>query len=451
MSFPRYERRKESGVPWLGQVPDHWEVKRIKHLIRSLEQGWSPQCESSPAESPDEWAVLKVGCVNGGSFQPTQNKALPADLEPVPSLGVIAGDVLISRANTRELVGSAAVALADYPKLMVCDKLYRIRLKPRDCKSEFLASYLGTCAVRGQIELSATGASSSMLNIGQDTILDMPIALPPFREQLAIMSFLDRETAKIDALVDEQTRLIELLKEKRQAVISHAVTKGLDPNAPMKDSGVEWLGQVPEHWEVRRIGRLFSEAAEEGLDELPVLSVSIHDGVSDKELSDDEADRKITRSEDRTKYKRVQPNDLVYNMMRAWQGGFGTVQVDGMVSPAYVVARPRSAIQTRFVEHLLRTPQAVEEMRRHSHGVTDFRLRLYWDEFKNIRLAIPPLRQQQQILTFIDDHDVRAAGLMATAEHSIALLQERRAALISGAVTGKIDVRGAASLAAEAA
>src|SRR5437868_2568802 len=113
-----------------------------------------------------------------------------------------------------------------------------------------------------------------------------------------------------------------------------------------KDSGVEWLGEVPEHWDVMRMAHLFTEVAEPGTDELPILSVSIHDGVSDDELTPDELDRKVTRSEDRSKYKRVTPGDLVYNMMRAWQGGFGAVRVIGMVSPAYVVARPRATFLT---------------------------------------------------------------------------------------------------------
>ena len=164
---------------------------------------------------------------------------------------------------------------------------------------------------------------------------------PPLAEQIRIAAFLDQETAKIDGLVAEQRRLMELLKEKRQAVISHAVTRGLNPDAPFKPSGIEWLGDVPEHWDVRRIATVFREIMEPGNDELPILSVSIHHGVSDKEIDDDDMDRKVARSEDRSKYKRVAPGDLVYNMMRAWQGGFGTVTVEGMVSPAYVVARPQ--------------------------------------------------------------------------------------------------------------
>ena len=175
---------------------------------------------------------------------------------------------------------------------------------------------------------------------------------------------------------------------------------------------------------------------------MPVLSVSIHHGVSDREFDEDELDRKVTRSEDRTKYKCVQPNDLVYNMMRAWQGGFGTVTVLGMVSPAYVVARPKAQINTKFIERLLRTPRAIEELRRHSHGVTDFRLRLYWEEFKSIKVALPPAREQHEILQFVERECSKFDTLTAESQTAISLLQERRAALISAAVTGKVDVRG---------
>jgi type I restriction enzyme S subunit len=268
------------------------------------------------------------------------------------------------------------------------------------------------------------------------------IPIPPVDEQVAIVTFLDHETAKIDALVEEQKRLIELLKEKRQAVISQAVTKGLDPTVPMKDSGVEWLGQVPAHWQVTRLGNLFRDVDERGHGDLPVLSVSIHDGVSDDELDESELDRKVTRSDDRTKYKRVSPGDLTYNMMRAWQGGFGSVALEGMVSPAYVVARPKTNFPTAYVERLLRTPNAIEEMRRRSRGVTDFRLRLYWEEFKDIKVALPTEAEAKAVLLHLSGLDAVSSRATDVAETCIALLQERRSALISAAVTGKIDVRG---------
>ncbi|BBF93413.1 restriction endonuclease subunit S [Blastochloris tepida] len=206
-----------------------------------------------------------------------------------------------------------------------------------------------------------------------------------------------------------------------------------------KDSGVEWLGVVPSHWTVWRLGALFREVAEEGIEGLPILSVSIHDGVSDRELGDEELDRKVTRSDDVTKYRRVEPGDLVYNMMRAWQGGFGTVTVAGMVSPAYVVARPTTALATSFVENLLRTSMAVEEMRRLSKGVTDFRLRLYWDEFKTLKIAVPPEAEQRVIAAFLDRETAKIDALIGEQERLIELLAEKRRAVISHAVTKGLD------------
>lgn len=202
-----------------------------------------------------------------------------------------------------------------------------------------------------------------------------------------------------------------------------------------KKTGIDWLGEVPAHWQCMRLGAIFREVSEPGNDELPILSVSIHDGVSDKELDEGESDRKVTRSDDRSKYKAVAPGDLTYNMMRAWQGGFGTVSVHGMVSPAYVVARPKAEFATSIVEMLLRTPNAVSEMKRYSRGVTDFRLRLYWDDFKAIQIALPPTEEQKNINMFLDHEAAKSDALIAEQEKLITLLSEKRQATISHAVT----------------
>jgi len=128
----------------------------------------------------------------------------------------------------------------------------------------------------------------------------------------------------------------------------------------MRDSGIGWLGKVPSHWQTIRLASLFREAADRGVEGLPMLSVSLHTGITDKELDDEEMERKVSRSEDRTLYKRVKPGDLVYNQMRAWQGAFGAAKIEGLVSPAYIVARPGRAVVPRFVEYLLRAPAAME-------------------------------------------------------------------------------------------
>jgi len=220
-------RSRLSGVAWLGAMPAHWTIRRVKHLVRSVEQGWSPQCDGFPVDGDQDWGVLKVGCVNGGTFRPSENKRLPPELEPVPELSLCRADLLISRANTRELVGGAAVVDRDYPRLMLCDKLYRLRVRT-EVLPDFLALYLNSSRVRGQIELSATGASDSMLNITQSAILELPVALPSIDEQAVILAAVTSARDRLDALAREARHAIELLEERRSALISAAVIGQID-------------------------------------------------------------------------------------------------------------------------------------------------------------------------------------------------------------------------------
>lgn len=434
MSLPRYERYKDSGVEWLGEVPEHWVVASLKRGFDvCLGKMLRPESTSSDDElhpylraANIQWSGVDISDVKMMWFSPHERRQLT----------LLKNDLLVSEGGD---VGRSAIWQEEIDNCYFQNSINRVRPLPHN-KTQFLYYWLNTIKAKGYIDVLCN--KSTIAHFTAEKVQAVPMLYPSTLEQNSIIVFLDYETAKIDALIAEQQKLIEHLKEKRQAVISHAVTKGLNPDVKMKDSGIEWLGEVPEHWEITRIGNLFWEVNENGNQDLPVLSVSIHHGVSDKELDDNELDRKVTRIEDRTSYKRVQPGDLAYNMMRAWQGGFGTVMVDGMVSPAYVVARPRKEISTFFIELLLRTPQAIEQMRRHSRGITDFRLRLYWSEFKDIKMAMPPKDEAESICNYISIMDKSFSELMKANQDSIMLLQERRTALISAAVTGKIDVRG---------
>jgi type I restriction enzyme S subunit len=214
---------KDSGVEWLGEVPAHWEVKPIKHSITKIEQGWSPQCENSPA--PDgEWGVLKVGCGNRDRFDPSEQKALPRDIQPETQYEIRSGDILMSRGNTLELVGSATHVRTVRPMLLLCDLLYRFRAQDRRADPEFVALSLRSPHTRFQIERDATGTSSSMKKIGQGVIRELVIPLPPFQEQRAIAAYVEGAAARIDTLTAQAQRAIDLLQERRTALISAAVT-----------------------------------------------------------------------------------------------------------------------------------------------------------------------------------------------------------------------------------
>ena len=276
--------------------------------------------------------------------------------------------------------------------------------------------------------------------LGLGTIGATEILVPETAEQRSIAAWLDTQTNRIDKRRELLGKKRELLRDLKKSVTEEATFRGITRDMEMRDSGIDWLGQVPAHWTTMRLGSLFREAADAGVDGLPMLSVSLHTGITDKELDDEEMERKVSRSEDRTLYKRVKPGDLVYNQMRAWQGAFGAAKIEGLVSPAYVVARPGKAVVPRFVEYLLRAPAAMEEIRRRSRGITDFRLRLYWDEFKNIRIALPPMREQEEIATFLDRKLSQIDRQIVLIDQLDDLLKQQRKAIIHEAVTGKIDL-----------
>lgn len=218
---------RDSGIPWLGLVPEHWEVKRLRFAVATLEQGWSPQCDNQPADD-DSWGVMKVGCVNGDTFDPLENKALPPDLDAKEHYELKPRDIIISRANTKELLGSAAIVPADVrPKLLLCDKLYRITT-PANVDEEFLTLYLRTPAARYQYEREATGASNSMQNIGQDTIKNLVMTLPPSHEQNLICQAIRKAVMSLDYLLTATETAIARLTEYRTALITAATTGKID-------------------------------------------------------------------------------------------------------------------------------------------------------------------------------------------------------------------------------
>ncbi|MEW4467392.1 restriction endonuclease subunit S [Parasphingorhabdus sp. JC815] len=278
---------------------------------------------------------------------------------------------------------------------------------------------------------------STMRHIKKES-LSNKVWIPELEAQNQIVEFLDGEVSKIDELIDKKKRQVELLREKQKSFSVEEVT-----GSNISEKSGTGLGQLPfapSHWRVKRVAAVFRESFEMGGEELPVLSVSINWGISDRELEDEDRHRIVTHIEDRNAYKRVRVGDLVYNMMRAWQGGFGVAKVDGLVSPAYVVARPSEEIHAPFFEHLLRTPMWIEEFRRSSKGIADFRQRLYWEHFRQVGLVLPPLEEQVEIANRIAANDAAIEAVLTPIQVSIERLAELRSALITSAVTGQINV-----------
>ncbi|MEO0348661.1 MAG: restriction endonuclease subunit S [Cyanobacteria bacterium P01_A01_bin.15] len=211
------------GTDWLGQVPKHWKVGRLKILMKKMDQGWSPQCSNYPAND-DQWGIVKVGCVNGYQFNPLENKTLPPNLSPIADLEIKHHDILISRANTLDLVGSAACALHPRKKLMISDKTFRVLADITKVEPEFFVLLLQAKTARRQIEAGANGASASMQNIGRDVIRNLWAPIPPLKEQKEILKLVNTFSTLHHQAIDSVLEDIRAVEEFRKIIIAKTVT-----------------------------------------------------------------------------------------------------------------------------------------------------------------------------------------------------------------------------------
>jgi type I restriction enzyme S subunit len=267
--------------------------------------------------------------------------------------------------------------------------------------------------------------------------------IPPPTEQVAIVRFLDWANGRLDRAIRAKRKVIALLNEQKQAIIHRAVTRGLDPSVPLKPSGIPWLGDIPQHWEIVRNMGLFAHRVEAGIAGLPVLQVSLRSGITAEDL--DQFGRPKRLISDPTKYKLLRKSDLAYNTMRMWQGAVGVSPSDGLVSPAYVVLKPRQYTCPDFYDFVFHTEVYKQQVNRQSTGIVSDRNRLYWDSFKqmpNISLA---RLEQEAIVNFIHSETGTLTTAISRLEREIDLLREYRTHLVADVVTGKLDVREAAT------
>lgn len=292
-----------------------------------------------------------------------------------------------------------------------------------------------------EVVARSTGISYPAIN--PSTLGDIKLPVPSERDQVAIARFLDRETARIDGLIEKKTRFIALLKEKRTAVITHAVTKGIDPDAPMKDSGVDWLGCVPAHWEVVPPTALFTESKERAREGDQMLSATQKYGVI--RLAEYEAleQRQVTMAVvNLNMRKHVEVGDFVISM-RSMDGGLELARAVGSVRSSYSVLKPGPDVEGRFYGALMKSSLFIQALRLTSNFIRDGQ-DLNFGHVRKVKLPKPDLREQAAIADYIEAETARIDGLITLTERSIDLLREKRAALITAAVTGKIDVRAAA-------
>jgi type I restriction enzyme S subunit len=444
MSFPRYPKYKDSGVEWLGQVPEHWDVKRLKracHVFPSNVDKKSYADETSVLLCNYTDVYYNEAIMSGMEFMPAT-----ATAEQIEKFTLRAGDTIITKdSETADDIAIAAFVPADLPGVVCGYHLSMVR--PFDgTDGAFVKRLFDSAYARASFEVLANGLTR--VGLGQYELDNVELPFPPHAEQTRIAAFLDQETAKIDELVAEQERLMTLLKEKRQAVISHAVTKGLNPKAALKPSGIEYLGDIPAHWEVKPLRYLGQCQNGLNIDGDAFGSgfpfVSYGDVYRNRVLPPSPSGLVESSELDRERYS-VERGDVFFTRTSETIDEIGIASICLSTIPNATFAgflirfRPEVALDCSFSKHYFSNPRIGSFFAGEMNLVT--RASLSQGLLKGLSVLLPPKSEQVEIGVFLDECVDTFEHLTAEAQRAIDLLQERRIALISAAVTGQIDVR----------
>jgi len=426
ISYPRHKDCKKSGVAWLGNIPSDWGVTKLRYEMTLI---------NGAAFKPSDWGhegvpIVRIQNLNGSEDYNRVKESRRID----PKYHLEKGDIVFSWSGN---VGTSFGAFRwekDF-KAYLNQHIFKVT-SFRNYSSRFL--YWLLKAVTAEVE-SNTHGIFGLVHITKGELGATPLPVVPQATQGAIANFLDQKTAEIDKAIAKKQHLIELLKEQKAILINQAVTKGLNPDAPKRDSGVEWIGEVPVHWTVKRAKYLFCEVDERsttGQEEL--LSVSHMTGVTPRS----EKNVYMFMAEDYSGSKLCQKDDLVFNIMWAWMGALGVSDRTGIVSPSYGIYRQQQIgmFNPWYLEHLLRSGQYVAEYNRRSTGLHSSRLRLYSHMFFDMEIGFPSRTEQDLIEQTVGKKTKYIDQTAQAVSSEIEKLSELRDVIIAEAVTGKIKL-----------
>ncbi len=423
--LPRYDRYKDSGVEWLGEIPEHWQSEKGKWLFLKMDRQVRPE-DGVVTAFRDGQVTLRTNRRTDGFTNAIKEHGYQ---------GIRKGDLVIHAMDA--FAGAIGVSESDGKSTPVYSAC--VPRKPNTVTPQLYAYLLRYMAHSGFITTLAKGIRerSTDFRFNDFGALDLP--LPPKSEQDRIVAFLDQKTAEIDALIAKKQRQIELLDEQKAILINRAVTRGLNPNAKLKPSGIEWIGDIPVHWEVKPGLTYFKETDVRSItgDE-ELLSVSHLTGVTPR------SEKNITMfmAESYEGSKLCEIGDIAVNTMWAWMAALGVSKYRGLVSPSYNTYRQKlpNPYQPEFLDLLLRSNPYTGHYFINSTGITTSRLRLYPHPFLRLKFIRPPDSEQKKIV----DYCSKASGLIATSKASVTKqiesLRALRSTLIAHAVTGRIKV-----------
>lgn len=428
----RYDSYKDSGVKWIGEIPSHW---KIEPFGRHFQYGKGLPITKANLQEKGI-AVISYGQIHAKeNLGTTLSDGLvryvsSKYLETNPQSLLKQGDFVFAD-TSEDIEGSGNVAFNDYPNPIFAG-YHTVIAHPIDLIFPKYDAYLFQSKYwKSQIQSLVNGVK--VYSINKSIIKQSILLFPPLLEQRAIVSFLDTELGKIDTYMDKEQQLIERLKELKQSLISHAVTHGINPNVKMKPSGINWIGEIPEHWKVNKIRSLFRERREKVSDkEWPALSVS-KDGVLPQLQTAVKTDNGDNR-------KKVCQGDFVVNSRSDRKGSCGFSNYDGSVSLINIVLKPINVVG-QFYHYLFRSNDYIEEFYKNGRGIVADLWTTRYSEMRNIYIPVPPASEQHAIVDYLQDKTSKIDKLITEKTRELEYMKELRQRIISDAVTGKIDVR----------
>ncbi|EEW3722918.1 restriction endonuclease subunit S [Escherichia coli] len=422
--MPKYEAYKNSGVEWLGAIPVHWNSFPLcaKSKLKSISNNENEELLS---------VYLDKGVIKFDDVDAKRTNATSSDLTKYQL--VEPGDFVLN--NQQAWRGS--VGVSDYRGIV--SPAYLVLSLSEDIVPRFGNYLFRDGAMVANYLVSSKGVGTIQRNLYWPQLKRALVFLPPTEEQTRIANFLDKKIALIDEAISIKEKQISLLKERKQIIIQQAVTQGLDPNVPMKDSGVDWIGKIPAHWDLVKLGSCLSPVSVKNSPELPLLSITREQGVIERDVDDQESNHNFI-PDDLRGYKKLEKGQFGMNKMKAWQGSYGVSKFTGIVSPAYFVFDLTKAINPEFFNWAIRSKLYVSFFGSASDGVRIGQWDLSKARMKVIPFVLPSEEEQLLIAKHLDEKLEQVDVAIKIKLQQIERLREYRSSLINSAVTGKIKI-----------
>lgn len=415
--YPTY---KDSGIEWLGQIPTHWELTRISSVLTEVKDLNTSLRFSHPSQFKFGDIILKPD----------------VNIEDVSSLSKCIifrkDDILINGLNLNYDFVTQRIARANYTGI-ITSAYIAVRVR-NNLSSKYVTYLFKALDSRKVFNGLGTGIR---LTLTYKELKKYYILLPPQEEQRQIVAYLDYKSNKIDERICQRERELQTLSELKQAEIATVVTRGLDPNVPMKESGIEWLGKIPAHWEVRKIKNCLQERSEKGYPNEPILCATQSRGVIPQDMYDN---RVVVVNKDFDKLKLVKCGDFVISL-RSFQGGIEYAYYQGIISAAYTILTPKDKRNSEYFKHLFKSHDFIQLLQTCVTGIREGQNINYAMLAKHF-IPIPPIEEQQKIVLYIKNRLYVIDEYISKLKAEINYLQEYKQRLISDVVTGKVDVRG---------